>query len=63
MESNHAHVLLDDGQVLHIPLSELDASIRVSSVVEVRAQSIQRNADAADDSRQKLNDILSSRPE
>ncbi|MEK7632058.1 MAG: hypothetical protein AAB445_04335 [Patescibacteria group bacterium] len=64
IETSHAHILLDDGQVLHVPVSELDSGVRVTSVVNVRVQDVQQNsADGGDNSRQKLNDILSSRPE
>lgn len=63
IEMSQAHVLLDDGQVLHVPVTELGAGVRVSSVVDVRVGATLSSADAGDDSRQKLNDILSSRPE
>lgn len=64
IEGSQAHVLFDDGQVLHVPMSELAAGVRVTDVVEIRVLDVQQNsADAADNSRQKLNDILSSRPE
>ncbi len=64
IEENFAHVLLVDGQVLHVPLSELPTNVRASSLVDVRIDMARpQEADAADASRLKLNEILSSTPE
>lgn len=63
IENNQAHILLDDGQVLHVPVNELGTTARASSVVDITVDGARLASAAADNSRQKLNDILSSRPE
>lgn len=64
IEENFAHVMFVDGQTLHVPLSELPAGARSSSIVDVYVDIARtQEADAADASRQKLNEILSSTPE
>jgi len=64
IENGRAHIRLDDGQVLHVPVADLAAGVRVTSVVNIRVDSTPTGTGAAaDDTRQKLNDILSSTPE
>lgn len=64
IEHDRAHIRLADGQVLHLPIADLAVGVRVTSVVNVRVDSAETGTGAAaDDTRQKLNDILSSTPE
>lgn len=64
IESGRAYVHLEDGQVLRLLVTDLPPNVRVMSVVHVRVDAAgAASANAADASRKKLNDILSSTPE